>query len=172
MHLNVAPYVRLEGLGTYLIEDLIVNDIGHWYVSNYSGVTINSARWMAVFATNQVTGQSGALLLTPESGADVDLPIATVSPAVLGLAAEPNPFGPMTSIRYELPRGARVGLVVLDATGRVVRRMADGETRAAGAHRLQWDGRDEGGRELASGVYRLRLDADGVVRIGQVVLLR
>jgi hypothetical protein len=172
MYLNVAPYVRFEGLGTFLVEDLIVNDIGHWYVSNYSGVTINSARWIAVFATNQVTGQSGALLLTPESGADVDLPVATVSPAVLGLSTEPNPFGPMTGIRYDLPRGARVSLVVLDATGRVVRRMADGEMRAAGSHRLQWDGRDEGGRELASGAYRLRLDADGVVRIGHVVLLR
>ncbi len=37
MPLNVAPYVRFEGLGTFLVEDLIVNDVGHWYVSNYFG---------------------------------------------------------------------------------------------------------------------------------------
>jgi len=172
MPLNVAPYVRFEGLGTFPVEDLIVHEVGHWYVSNFSGLTINSAKSMAVFATNQATGQSGALLLTPENTTDADLPRATVSPTTLGLSAEPNPFGRTIGIRYELPRRTRVSLVALDVTGRVVRRLVDGETWAAGSHRLEWDGRDERGRALASGAYRLRLEADGAVRIGSVVLLR
>lgn len=65
MRLNVAPYVRFQEIGTFLIEDLIVADIGHWYVINGYGLTINNARQMAVPATNSVTGESGIILLTP-----------------------------------------------------------------------------------------------------------
>lgn len=172
MHLNVAPYVRFEGLGTFLVEDLIMNDIGHWYVSNLSGVTINSARWMAVFATNQVTGQSGTLLLTPGSAAEVDPPSAAPASASLKLSSSPNPFRQTAGIRYELPRPSPVVLLVLDVTGRTVRRLVEGETQGAGVHAIRWDGRDDGGRNLASGIYRLRLQTDGPARVGSIVLLK
>jgi hypothetical protein len=65
MRLNVAPYVRFEGLGAFRIEDLIINDVGHWYVINGYGLTINNARQMAVPASNSQTGQGGMILLTP-----------------------------------------------------------------------------------------------------------
>jgi hypothetical protein len=65
MQLNIAPYVRFEGMGTFLIEDLIENDIGHWSVINGYGITINNQRQMVVPATNQATNQSGLILLTP-----------------------------------------------------------------------------------------------------------
>ncbi len=172
MRLNVAPYVRFEGLGTFLIEDLIVNDVGHWYVSNISGLTINSAQWMAVFATNQVTAQSGTLLLRPENTAGVDRPVAALSPGAPELSSSPNPFGRTTGIRYELPRSSSVILLVLDVTGRAVRRLVEGETQGAGPHRIQWDGRDDGGRLLASGIYRLRLEAGGPARVETIVLIR
>jgi hypothetical protein len=64
MRLNVAPYVRFQGIGTFRIEDLIVEDVGHWYVINGAG-PINNSRQMAIPATNSVTGESGMILLTP-----------------------------------------------------------------------------------------------------------
>jgi hypothetical protein len=69
MQLNVAPYVRFDGLGTFLIEDLIENTVGHWYVINGFGLAIDNARRMVVPAHNQVTGQSGLLFLTPKGDA-------------------------------------------------------------------------------------------------------
>ena len=73
MRLNVAPFVRFEGIGTFQIENLIVNDVGHWYVINGYGITINDSRHMAVPATNSVTGEGGMILLTPISiGGDVN----------------------------------------------------------------------------------------------------
>jgi hypothetical protein len=72
MRLNVAPYARFEGVGTFRIEDLIVNDVGHWYVTNGYGLTINNARQMAVPAHNDVTGQAGIVLLTPIIEGDVN----------------------------------------------------------------------------------------------------
>lgn len=64
MQLNVSPYVHFEGIGTFLIEDLIGASVGHWYVINGYGLTINNARQMAVPATNPVTGEGGVVLLT------------------------------------------------------------------------------------------------------------
>ena len=64
MRLNVAPAVRFEGMGNIDIETLIDAPIGHWYVIN-TGVTINNVQQMAVFATNQETGEAGTVLLTP-----------------------------------------------------------------------------------------------------------
>ena len=65
MRLNVAPYVHFEGIGTFLIEDLIIADVGHWFVINGFGLTINDSRQMAVPATNIVTNEGGIILLTP-----------------------------------------------------------------------------------------------------------
>lgn len=80
MRLNLAPFVRFEGIGTFLIEDLIVADVGHWSVINGYGLTINNSRQMAVPATNTATNQSGIILLTPilapgdiDGDGDVDL---------------------------------------------------------------------------------------------------
>lgn len=71
MRLNVAPYVRFEGIGSNRIEDLIDSDAGHWYLFNRSG-PINNARQIAVAGTNSVTGESGVILLTPIGAGDLD----------------------------------------------------------------------------------------------------
>ena len=70
----------------------------------------------------------------------------------------PNPFNATTAIRYGLPVGARVDLVVFDIAGQKVATLLEG-TRRSGYHTVHWDGRDDGGRQLASGVYLCRLRA-------------
>jgi flagellar hook assembly protein FlgD len=65
-----------------------------------------------------------------------------------------------------------VALLVLDATGRAVRRLIEGETQSAGPHLVQWDGRDDRGWQVASGIYHLRLETGGPARVGSIVLLR
>ena len=66
MRLNLAPYVLLEGLGTFRIEDLIVAPVGHWFLFNSYGLSVNDSRRLAVFGHNPTTGESGVLLLTPQ----------------------------------------------------------------------------------------------------------
>jgi hypothetical protein len=68
----------------------------------------------------------------------------------------PNPFNPATTIRYELPEGAPVRLVVYDLQGREVARLTDGY-RQPGYHETTWDGRAASGRPLPSGIYIARL---------------
>ena len=83
----------------------------------------------------------------------------------------PNPFTGLTTVRYELPRGLPVKISVYDATGRLVRRLAEG-VRNAGAHRLTWDGTDSSGRPVSAGVYFLRLEAGECAATRRMVLLR
>lgn len=91
--------------------------------------------------------------------------------AGLALAAWPNPFNPSTRIAFELPRAGRARLVLHDVHGRRVARLLDAPL-AAGPHALQWDGRDDAGRELPSGVYLLSLEAAGRREGGKLLLLR
>lgn len=74
--------------------------------------------------------------------------------------ARPNPFNPATAIAFTLDRPATARLRIIDAAGQVVRVLAD-ESLAAGRHVRTWDGRDESGRGMASGVYLAELTAGG-----------
>jgi len=85
--------------------------------------------------------------------------------------ANPNPFPAVTALRYTLPRPGDVRLVVHDVTGRTLRTLADGPV-GAGSHALVWDGKDDAGLPLSSGVYFVRLDANGESRTRRVLLAR
>ena len=85
--------------------------------------------------------------------------------------AYPNPFNAQVVLSFAIPRATTVELVVFDILGRPVRRVVDGPMEA-GAYRLFWDGRDQLGRRVASGVYVYRLLADSFSATGRMVLLR
>jgi hypothetical protein len=82
---------------------------------------------------------------------------------------EPNPFNPSTTIRYELGEPAVVDLAVYDLAGRRVRTLVSG-FRESGVHAAAWDGRGEGGRPTASGVYFYRLRAGKETLVRKMVL--
>jgi hypothetical protein len=103
--------------------------------------------------------------------ADLAVPIDRSTPAppvppAARLALEqnvPNPFNPSTVIAFELAAPGGVRLDVYDAAGRLVRRLVD-EQRPSGAGRVRWNGQDDVGRAVASGLYHYRLiTADGVL---------
>jgi hypothetical protein len=72
----------------------------------------------------------------------------------------PNPFNPITRIDFEVPAAGLVRLLVFDVRGRTVRTLVD-DALPAGRYTALWDGRDDGGRGAASGVYYYRLEAAG-----------
>ncbi|MFZ1685549.1 MAG: FlgD immunoglobulin-like domain containing protein [Candidatus Zixiibacteriota bacterium] len=72
--------------------------------------------------------------------------------------AYPNPFNPSTTISFDLPKRAEVKLIVFDLLGREVRKLVDQEM-AAGAHSVKWDGTNEAGKAVASGVYFFKMTA-------------
>ncbi len=84
----------------------------------------------------------------------------------------PNPFNPVTVIRYDVPPiGGRVAVTVYDVSGRLVRTLVD-RVQSAGQHTVRWDGRNEYGQSAASGIYFCRMTAPGFVEKRKMVLLR
>ncbi len=97
---------------------------------------------------------------------------AGVVPKQYGLLQNyPNPFNPQTTIEFGLPARGAVRLEVFDALGQRVGVLLDG-TLAEGRHTVQWDGRDQLGRPLGSGIYFYRLYSGGSERVRRMVLLR
>ena len=82
----------------------------------------------------------------------------------------PNPFNSSTLIGFSLP-GGTARLTIYNLLGQRVARLYEG-TGPAGARSIRWDGTDESGRALASGVYLYRLEAGGRVQTRRLVLLR
>jgi hypothetical protein len=99
--------------------------------------------------------------------------VTVVSPLVFRLhPARPNPFNPHTVIRLDLPRATICDLRVVDPSGRTIRRLLAGD---AGPGKVEtiWDGTDDDGHPVGSGVFFVRAAADGEGRaVQKVVLLR
>ena len=68
----------------------------------------------------------------------------------------PNPFNPTTTISYDLPESSNVELIIYDLKGRLVNRLTS-EYQPAGNHRLQWQGVDQQGQPVSTGVYLCKL---------------
>ena len=83
----------------------------------------------------------------------------------------PNPFNPETVIIYEVPVSSPVKLSIYDLRGQLIRRLLQGE-QAPGFHQVSWDGRDDAGQPVASGIYLYRLEADNFHATRKLNLLR
>jgi hypothetical protein len=83
----------------------------------------------------------------------------------------PNPFGLETTITYSLTTKSNVTLTVYNIAGREVVRLLEGEMEP-GYHSLRWDGKDEVGKEVSSGIYFYRLHTYNFIQTRKMVLLR
>lgn len=93
------------------------------------------------------------------------------SPVPLFARNYPNPFNPSTTIVFHLPEAAHVDLDIYDAAGRHVRTLLN-DHADAGRHEAVWNGTDDSGSAVASGVYFYRLEVDGLALTRKIVLLR
>lgn len=83
----------------------------------------------------------------------------------------PNPFNPSTIIRYGLAEAARIEVAVFNVLGQKVRTLARG-TREAGAYHVIWDGRNDRGEPVSSGIYFCRVAAGNLVKTRRMLLLK
>jgi hypothetical protein len=84
---------------------------------------------------------------------------------------QPNPFNPRTSIRFSLAADGPVKLLIFDVNGRRVRTLVE-ESLKAGLHEMVWDGTDDDGRTVTSGVYWSQLATDGYASNRKMVILK
>jgi flagellar hook assembly protein FlgD len=82
----------------------------------------------------------------------------------------PNPFGPKTTIKFDLPRAGHVKLCVYNVKGELVTTIVDGHM-GQGRQEVTWTARDGGGAETASGIYFYRLITEDSVETKKMMLL-
>ncbi len=100
-------------------------------------------------------------------------PVSVDAPAAVAkLAAWPNPFNPRTRIVFELERRGAAKLAIYDSAGRHVRELYPGTVLDAGEHEIVWDGRDDAGRTLPSGVYLCKIAAATGTATTKLIMLK
>jgi photosystem II stability/assembly factor-like uncharacterized protein len=118
--------------------------------------------------TAWVTGLQGVILRSVD-------PVSLVPTARQNLQlhpAFPNPFNPQTNIAFELPKREMVSLRVFDMGGRLVRNLIIAEPYSSGRHEIVWNGRDDTGRQAASGTYFYRIEAGSFSETKRMVLIK
>jgi hypothetical protein len=129
-----------------------INDAGEFVIRiNFSDGTFGVYRGSANAATSVIAGGSSDSFHLAQNA--------------------PNPFAQSTTLSFSLVRPSPVELAVYDAAGRRVTTLLN-ESRTAGVHAVQWDGHDDAGAAVASGIYWARLHAAGESRTVRMVHLR
>lgn len=83
----------------------------------------------------------------------------------------PNPFNPLTTVSFSVAKRGRVAIRIYDVSGRLVRTLTDA-IYERGPHTVTWDGVNENGRRVASGVYLYCMETGAVKRMKKMVLIR
>jgi hypothetical protein len=127
-----------------------------WHYDGVSWTSVDTgartglnAIWGSASHGVTVVGQGGSVLFGGPTITEVP---EFVAGERLHLRGDPNPFNPSTSLRFKMPRSGRATLAIHDASGRRIATLIDRRVEA-GWTTVRWDGRDEGGRRQASGVY-------------------
>lgn len=151
--------------GNYTLQ---VGKVG--YTTSYNG-NVRTAE----MATPVNIGNSGLkvdLTLMPPTATGVDQTQTGALPETIVLHGNyPNPFNPVTRIRFSLPQAMEIAVTVHNIRGELIARLAQGRLEA-GAHAITWNGQDQQGRQAASGLYIYRLQAAGLVRHGKMLLVK
>ena len=83
----------------------------------------------------------------------------------------PNPFNPATTVSYQLPKNENVVLDIYNITGQLIKSLVN-EPKNAGNYRIQWNGTNESGQRVATGIYIYHLKAGSYEKTRKMVLLK
>jgi len=159
-----------EGLYGWYPYDLIpYGDLNDFLLEDVAG------DWV-LYIYDYGVGNQGVLnewclrIVAPDVVSDTDERINV--PTALTLEGNyPNPFNPATRIVYSLPRATAVDLAVYDLKGRRITTLVH-DNMTAGRHEIVWRGSDTAGRQVSSGIYFYRLEADGEVLTRKMMLMK
>ncbi len=98
--------------------------------------------------------------------------LETAKPSEFALMSNyPNPFNPATEIRFQVPEASHVVVRIINTLGQEIRILADGQYET-GYHNVRWDGKDNNGNVVSSGIYLYQLQAGSFSQIRKMTLLR
>ncbi|RMH60807.1 MAG: T9SS C-terminal target domain-containing protein [Calditrichaeota bacterium] len=157
--LGNGMHLELNYNATATVKSFLGTEEGLWIGGNFSHA--------GVYYSNKI-----ALYSDFDPVSDLEKGQKAVRPNDFRLYnAYPNPFNPETTLRYALPRASVVRIDVYDLTGKRVHVLEKG-FQTAGTHRVGWNGMNEKGRPMPSGLYIIRMRAGGFEQSRKVVLIK
>ncbi|MFQ6608765.1 MAG: T9SS type A sorting domain-containing protein [Fidelibacterota bacterium] len=114
---------------------------------------------------------SGAGILGDTTSAAIETPFETVPLDFTITATYPNPFNSSVTIQFEMYREEDISIRVFDLLGQEVRTLLSGKI-ILGKHTISWDGVDNGGKKVSSGIYFYRLTSEQGIRTRKLVVLK
>jgi hypothetical protein len=124
-----------------------------------------------VYSATDGAGNAGYATAYVHVGHDMWDGLTAGSQSTKLTSVHPNPFNPQTTVEYSLSAGDRVHMVIYDARGGAVRELVN-QTLPAGDHRVVWNGADQAGRPVASGIYFVKLAVGSHTDTRKIVLLK
>jgi hypothetical protein len=174
----VADTVGFDQFGEWRVADtyggLDTAMVGH--NGNYTYIPVPGT-WMNIHGPIDYIYED--FRIEPRRDADIDLvnvigvdPGTPAAPAVFTLEQNfPNPFNPVTTIVFSLPEKGEAMLAVYDVSGRLVKTLHEG-VLDQGRHKATWDGSNNAGRTVSSGVYFAKLVTKNNVAETKMVILK
>lgn len=156
-----------DASGNYSFDNILD---GYWqvgvYQANYSSTP--PMRYIDIYSGMQQTGQNFVL----SEGSAVSLSDNSLLPKTVVLAQNyPNPFNPITWINFALPRAMDATVNVFNSRGQLIRTLSSG-MMSAGFHQLSWDGRNNSGTKVTSGVYFYQLKTENFTQVKKMILAK
>jgi uncharacterized repeat protein (TIGR01451 family) len=166
-----------SGSGLWTVGNMVASTVDTLNITatvdaGTNGLTItNTASVTAVDQADPVPGNNS-------DSADITVQTSTGTPALASLPtsytlglSHPNPFRQATTIPFDLPVSGTARVSIWDVSGRLVRTVVEGEM-AAGRYQPRWDGRDDAGRTVASGIYFVRFESGAFADTRKIIRVR
>ncbi len=152
-------HLELNYPASATVKSFLGTNDGLWIGGNFSQA--------GVYLSNKIAFYSDFNLVTSLQ----DSPNGTSPDNFQLYAAYPNPFNPLTTIPYALPRTAHVRISVYDIAGREISELID-ETQPPGHYEIRWQGLNHLGKKVPSGLYIIRMQAGGVEQNKKILLIK
>lgn len=172
-----TPYQLYDCLRLKILDSEWSDSLGTWDNPDTSyywlANTINVAFLVTNYCTDPATGHKiGFIRYYDPTGVKIEAEETSLVPRHIELYQNyPNPFNPSTTICFTLPQSQVVRLEIYNVLGQKVKTLFDGKL-SVGNHRFTWDGRNDLGTRVASGIYLYRLKENEMQQIRKMVLLR
>lgn len=174
---GIAEPIYLEGLDQYLVflmvySNAVSDELIEFRLLSLDEQVVTANEQVEFVANEMVGGVETPYIWTTEALAIED-PAGAAVPTVFSLSQNfPNPFNPVTTIRYGLPVSNHVEIVIYNAVGQRVKTLVHDEQNA-GYQQAVWHGRNDAGQRVHSGVYFYRMTTDtGFDQTRKLLLLK
>jgi hypothetical protein len=180
-NLGLAPLtgtITVPQIVTLLEDGIAVNDTYNFSIPGKTNKTYSAQ----IFATEGLTINDHIVITNNDAGHpnqqiavqldNVGNTDPVVTPAVTKLDGNyPNPFNPVTSIRFSTKEAGRVNIVIYNSKGQVVRTLLN-EDKKSGNHTVIWNGTDDAGKAVSSGMYLYKMQTKNYTQTRKMLLMK